>query len=97
MNTPQDPRNGPPFGRMVRLGLWALPAWAVLLFYGTLSHQPPPQTRFAAWARYVTTPEFLASHLIGSIVGAAIGILGVVALAVFLAGHRRPRAAVWAW
>jgi len=28
-------------------------------------------------------------------VGAAIGILGMVALAVFLAGHRRPRAAVW--
>jgi hypothetical protein len=80
---------------MVRLGLWALPAWAVLLFYGTLTHQPPPQTQFAAWARYVTTPEFLASHLIGSIVGAAIGILGMVALAVFLTGHRRPRAAVW--
>ena len=30
MNTPDDPRNGSPFGRMVRLGLWALPAWAVL-------------------------------------------------------------------
>jgi len=96
MNMPQDPRNGPPpVGRMVRLGLWALPVWAVLLFYSTLSHQPPPQTQFAAWSRYVTTPEFLASHLIGSIVGAAIGILGMVALAVFLAGHRRPRAAVW--
>jgi hypothetical protein len=80
---------------MVRLGLWALPAWAVLLFYGTLSHQPPPQTRFAAWARYVATPEFLASHLIGSILGAAIGILGMVALAAFLADHRRPLAAVW--
>ena len=68
MNMPQDPRNGPPpVGRMVRLGLWALPVWAVLLFYSTLSHQPPPQAQFAAWARYVTTPEFLASHLIGSI------------------------------
>jgi hypothetical protein len=96
MNTPQDPRNGPPtFARIVRLGLWALPAWAVLLSYGTLTHQPPPQTQFAAWARYVTTPEFLASHLIASILGAAMGILGMVALAVFLAGHRRPHAVVW--
>ena len=44
MNMPQDPRNGPPpVGRMVRLGLWALPVWAVLLFYSTLSHQPPPR------------------------------------------------------
>jgi hypothetical protein len=96
MNTLQDPRDDlPPFARIVRLGLWALPAWAVLLFCGTLTHQPSPQTQFAAWARYVTTPEFLASHLVASIVGAAVGILGMVALAVFLVGHRRPRAAVW--
>jgi hypothetical protein len=67
----------------------------VLLFCGTLTHQPPPQTQLAAWSRYVTTPQFLASHLIASIVGAAIGIIGMVALAVFLADHRRPRAAVW--
>jgi len=43
----------------------------------------------------VTTPEFLASHLIASIVGAAIGIIGMVALAAFLAGRGRPRAAAW--
>ena len=96
MNTPQDPRNSPPpSARMTRLGLWALPAWAVLLFYSTLTHQPPPQTQLAAWSRYVTTPLFLASHLIASIVGAAIGIIGMVALALFLAGHRRWRAAGW--
>ena len=35
------------------------------------------------------------SHLIASILGAAIGIIGMVALAVFLAGRGRPRAAVW--
>jgi hypothetical protein len=96
MNTPQDPGHGPPpFARIVRLGLWPLPAWAVLLFYGTLTHQPPPQTQLAAWSRYVATPEFLASHLIASILGAAIGIIGLIALAVFLAGRGRPRAAVW--
>lgn len=96
MNTLQDPRNGaPPSARIVRLGLWALPAWAVLLFYGTITHQPPPQTQLAAWSRYVTTPEFLASHLIASLLGAAIGIIGMVALAVFLAVRGRPRAAVW--
>ncbi len=96
MNTPQDPvHDTPPFTRVARLGLWTLPAWAVLLFYGTLTHQPPPQTQFAAWSRYVTTPEFLASHLIASILGAAIGIIGMVALAVFLAGRGRLRAAVW--
>jgi len=60
MSTQQSTSPGPgPLARAARRGLWALPAWAVLLFYGTLSHQPPPQTRFAAWARYVTTPGFL--------------------------------------
>jgi hypothetical protein len=96
MNALQDLRNGPlPLARMVRLGLWALPVWAVLLFCGTLTHQPSPQTQFVAWSRYVTTPEFLASHLIASILGAAIGIIGMVALAVFVAGWGRPRAAMW--
>ena len=96
MNTSEDLGNGTrPFACIVRLGLWALPAWAALLFYGTFTHQPPPQTQLAAWSRYVTTPEFVASHLIASILGAAIGIIGMVALAVFLAGRGRPRAAVW--
>ena len=96
MNTPQDPRTGPPpYARIVRLGLWALPAWAVLLFYGTLTHQPPPQTQLAAWSRYVTTPEFVASHLIASILGAAIGALGMIALGAVLASRGRPRAGLW--
>jgi hypothetical protein len=71
--------------RTARRGLWALPAWAVLLFLGTVTHQPDPRTAFAAFARYVTTPEFLLSHLVASITGAAIGVLGLLALFVFLA------------
>jgi hypothetical protein len=69
MDTPQEPRTGTlRFARVVRLGLWALPAWAVLLFYGALTHQPPPQTQFAAWSRYVTTPgQFSAAATAWSI------------------------------
>jgi hypothetical protein len=74
-----------PSERYARRGLWALPAWAALLFIGTLSHQPAPQTDLPDWARYVTTTEFLVSHLAASILGAGIGILGMVALAVVLA------------
>jgi len=43
----------------------------------------------------VVTLYRCGSHLIASILGAAIGIIGMVALAVFLAGRGRPRAAVW--
>jgi hypothetical protein len=67
-----------------RGALWALPVWAAMLFLGTLTHQPDPQTDFAGFAAYATTTSFLLSHLINSILGAAIGSIGVVALTMYL-------------
>jgi hypothetical protein len=80
----------------VRRGLWALPLWAVLLFAATFTHQPPYQTNFPDWSRYVTTPQFLISHLVGSILGAAIGIFGFVALSIVMVYRGAPRLALWA-
>src|SRR5712691_9687194 len=85
-----------PLARAARLGLWALPAWAALLFAGTITHQPSWKTDLAGWSRYVTTPQFLASHLVASILGAAIGALAMVALGAVLAGRGHPRAGLWA-
>jgi hypothetical protein len=84
-----------PLARAARLGLWALPVWAALLFASTLTHQPNWRTDLAGWSRYVTTPEFLASHLVASILGAAIGALGLVALGAVLASRGHPRAGLW--
>ncbi len=78
--------------RMTRLFVWALPAWATLLLLATLTHQPPYQTQFGAWSRYVTTPQFLLSHLVGSILGGALGILGFVGLGLLLVGQEDQRA-----
>jgi len=55
-----------------------------LLFLGTISHQPPPQTDFPGYARYITTTEFLVSHIVASIAGAATRNLAFVALFVAL-------------
>lgn len=85
-----------PLTRYALPGLWALPVWGALLFYGTYKHQPPPQTDLAGWARFVTTSEFLASHLAASIVGGAIGMLGMVALLVTLASRESVRLGLWA-
>ncbi|MGK5683185.1 hypothetical protein [Actinoplanes sp. URMC 104] len=71
----------------MRAGLWALPAYGVLLGLGTLTHQPPVDD-FDAYARYVTTDVFLLSHLGGSVFGAALAILGAAAVTVHL-GYRR--------
>ena len=64
--------------------LWMLPVWAALLFWATLTEQPDPLTAFADFAAYVTTSQFLLSHLLGSIVGAAIGSIGVIGLMLYL-------------
>ena len=96
MNTHQSMNPGAgPLARAARLGLWALPVWAALLFVSTLSHQPSWKTDLAGWSRYVTTPQFLASHLIASILGAAIGALGLIALGAVLASRGHPRAGLW--
>jgi hypothetical protein len=69
------------------MGLWSLVVWAALLFLATLTHQPPYQTRFGDWSRYVTTGSFLTSHLVGSIAGAAFGAVGFMALGIVLAAR----------
>jgi hypothetical protein len=77
--------------RLLRAGVWGVPVFTGLLALSTLTHQPDPDTDFAAYARYVTTPVFLVGHLGGSIVGAAIGIVGLASLGVLVAADgRRP-------
>ncbi len=85
-----------PLDRYAHRGLWALAVWAVLLFYATFTHQPDYRTRFEDWSRYVTTASFLVSHLVGSILGAAIGILGFVCLSIVLIERAAPRLGLWA-
>ena len=73
-----------PVLRYARIGLWALPIYAVTLFAGTITHQPPPQTQLADWSRYVTTDEFLVSHIAFSIFGSVFGAIGAVCLGIVL-------------
>jgi len=82
--------------RYARRGLWALPVWAALLAVGTLTHQPSPMTDFPGYAAYITTTPFLISHLVASILGAAIGVLGFIALAALLVRGRSADMAVTA-
>jgi len=71
-----------------RKAIWGLPVWAATLILGTLTHQPDPQTEFANFAAYVTTNQFLISHLVNSILGAAIGSVGIIGLMLYLQESR---------
>ena len=77
-----------------RIALWALGVYGVLLAASTITHQPDYTTDFPSYANYVTTQQFLLSHLIGSIAGAAFGLIGGAALLV-LAGQFAPQLAGW--
>ncbi|MBV9368058.1 MAG: hypothetical protein JOY89_27780 [Solirubrobacterales bacterium] len=69
-----------------RVGLWALPIYGLANLVGTLSSQPDyhKAANFPAYARYIHTPSFLASHLGLSLLGTGIGLLGFTALFVYL-------------
>jgi hypothetical protein len=80
-------------GRAARYGLWALPVYGVLLGLSVITHEPS-RDDFDAYARYVTTDVFVASHLGASILGAAAAIVGVVAVTAFVVTGRAARLAV---
>ena len=75
---------GDPVAKFARVGLWALPIFAFTLGAGTITHQPPPQTDLADWSQYVTTTEFLISHLVFSIFGSVFGVIGSLSLGIVL-------------
>jgi hypothetical protein len=79
--------------RAARAGLWALPAYGLLLGLSTWTHQPSIDD-FDAYARYITTNVFLISHLGASILGAALAVLGAVAVTVLIAHGRAARTAI---
>jgi hypothetical protein len=85
--TPHGP-DATVLARWARRGIWLLPVYALLLALSTVTHQPDYTTDFAGYSRYVTTGGFLASHLVASILGAALGVVGTVSLAVLLARGR---------
>ena len=82
--------------RWARAGIWMLPVYGALTLVATVSQQPDPATAFRAWSEYVTTSWFYASHIGASVLGLALGTLGVIGLGVVLAAGRRPRAALTA-
>ena len=81
---------GKTLDKYARAGLWLLPIYGVANFVGTISSQPDYHKAglFPAYARYISTGSFLASHLALSIIGTGIGLIGFTALFIYLASRR---------
>jgi hypothetical protein len=72
--------SAPLIPRVLGWAVWLLPLHALLLLWGTWNRQPSPSTEFADWARFVSTDEFRWSHLVASIGGQTVGMIGTAAL-----------------
>lgn len=86
----------PTYLRAARGALWLLPVYGVLTFLATLTQQPDPATDFRAWSEYVTTGRFYVSHLGASVLGLAVGTLGVLGLGLLSSLAGRAKAALTA-
>jgi hypothetical protein len=72
----------------VRTVLLTLPLYGLLTLWTTFIHQPDPNTDFEAYARYVSTTNYLVDHLLGSIFGVSLAIFGAVALGAYVSSRR---------
>ena len=82
--------------RWIGIGLLGLPIYGALTLWSSLDPQPDPGTQLKAWARYVTTNEYVIGHLFGSILGLICLIFGAFALGVYLATSRAGSLGLWA-
>lgn len=81
--------------RWAAAALWLLPVHALLLALSTLTHEPDHAEDFEAWSEYVTTDQFLVSHMVASVLGAALGLVGLLgALVLLWQGPRAARALI---
>ena len=83
-----------PAAGWIRAGLFALPVYGLLTAYATLEPQPDQVSDPDGWARFVSSTSYLASHIVGNVLGTTLAIFGTFALGAFLVTSRAPRLAL---
>ncbi len=86
--------NTTPAARLIRAGLWALPAYGLLIMVTTLTPQPDQVSDPVGWARFVSSPSYLVGHVASNVLGTVLVIFGIFALGAFLSSSRAPRLAL---
>ena len=84
-----------PAAGWIRVGLFALPAYGLLVAYSTWKPQPDQVSDPEGWARFVSSTSYLVEHLLGNVLGTALVIFGTFALGAYLTASRAPRLALW--
>ncbi|MET1088142.1 MAG: DUF4386 family protein [Arthrobacter sp.] len=80
--------------RWILAGLWALPVAWLVTAWGALEPQPDQVKDPGAWARFVSSDSYQASHLLGATAGTILALFGIFALGCFLANSTSGRLAL---
>jgi hypothetical protein len=84
-----------PTAGWIRVGLFALPAYGLLIAYSTLKPQPDQVADPEGWARFVSSTSYLVGHVLGNVLGTVLVVFGTFALGALLATSRAPRLGLW--
>ena len=84
-----------PTAGWIRVGLFALPVYGLLIAYSTLKPQPDQVADPEGWARFVSSTSYLVGHVLGNVLGTALVVFGTFALGALLATSRAPRLGLW--
>jgi hypothetical protein len=84
-----------PTAGWIRVGLFALPVYGLLIAYSTVKPQPDQVADPEGWARFVSSTSYLVGHVLGNVLGTALVIFGTFALGALLATSRAPRLGLW--
>ena len=79
----------------IRAGLLGLPLYGLLTLGASREPQPNPAEEYEAWARFVTTDEYILTHVLGSGLGIVLAIFGTFALGAYLVRTRVARLGLW--
>jgi hypothetical protein len=84
-----------PTAGWIRVGLFALPVYGLLIAYSTLKPQPDQVADPEGWARFVSSTSYLVGHVLGNVLGTVLVVFGTFALGALLATSRAPRLGLW--
>lgn len=85
------PAPAPPVAGLVRVGLWVLPAYAVVHLWRAVRAAPMRVDDPAAWSERVTSDGYRWFQMVAGLGGTLLGLIAIIALTVLLAGTRRGR------
>lgn len=81
----------PPGAGLVRVALWALPAYALVCLWRAARVTPTRVDEPAEWAAWVTSGGYRWFQVVAGFGGTLLGLIAIIALAALLARARRGR------